>query len=212
MMTFPKQNRLSSARIRQRVEIPLQKFNCRAEFFSFSDLPETDEHIAVCFGDWRSQTCPLVRIHSECLTGDVFSSGRCDCGPQLEESIRSMSQSGGIILYMRQEGRGIGLYNKLDAYRLQDIGYDTFEANQALSFPDDLRNYKSAAVMLKALNVSEIELLSNNPDKQLQLEAYGINVKKSVSTQIHSCADNRDYLEAKIRHGHRIALQGKKGI
>ena len=121
-------------------------------------------------------SAPLVRLHSECLTGDVFGSQRCDCGPQLREAVERIADAGGFLLYLRQEGRGIGLYAKLDAYALQDAGLDTYEANLALGFAADERDYTVAAQMLRALGVSRVALLSNNPDKAAQLTGLGITV------------------------------------
>ena len=148
-----------------------------------------------------------MRVHSECLTGDVFHSGKCDCGDQLQESIDRMSKSGGIIIYLRQEGRGIGLYNKLDAYALQSKGYDTFEANNLLNFKDDMRDYKMAAQMLKAMGVGKIKLLSNNPDKLYQLLSHGINVEDLMPTNVYVKPHNQRYLLAKkIKSGHKLNL------
>jgi len=174
---------------------------------SFDGLCDGREHLAVLFGDPASEPVPLVRLHSECLTGDVFGSARCDCGPQLHESVRLMCAEGGIVLYLRHEGRGIGLFNKLDAYRLQDLGFDTFEANRALQFPDDLRDYQVAAQMLTALQVSAIRLLSNNPDKAYQLQVHGIDVRSQQSTGVFVTRANRGYLQAKVsRAGHQLRL------
>ncbi|MFE2727849.1 GTP cyclohydrolase II [Kitasatospora sp. NPDC059327] len=150
---------------------------------------------------------PLVRLHSECLTGDVFGSDRCDCGPQLRESVERIAEAGGYLLYLRQEGRGIGLYNKLDAYALQDSGLDTYDANTALGLPEDGRDYTAAAQMLTALGATGIDLLSNNPDKAAQLAGLGITVEHRVPTGVHLSASNIRYLRAKVeRTGHSIEL------
>ncbi len=183
--------------IRSEVDIPLEAHQTTARFYTFHGLIEPAEHVALGFLDARSQAAPLVRLHSECLTGDVFSSMRCDCGAQLDEAIATMTKQGGIILYLRQEGRGIGLYNKLDAYRLQDEGMDTYEANQALGFETDMRNYKAAAQMLQALGVNRCQLLTNNPDKIQQLSQYGIEVIQQVPTQTFCNVHNHGYLSAK---------------
>jgi GTP cyclohydrolase II len=198
------------ARVRTRVRVPLRSGNetyDAATMVSFDGLCDGREHLAVLFGDPVSNPLPLVRLHSECLTGDVFGSARCDCGPQLNESVRLMREQGGIVLYLRHEGRGIGLFNKLDAYRLQDLGFDTFEANRVLQFPDDLRDYEVAAQMLVALRVRSIRLLSNNPDKAQQLEVHGIEVRIRQSTGVFVTSANRGYLEAKARlAGHELRL------
>jgi GTP cyclohydrolase II len=179
------------------------------EFISFLNLSEKNEHIAIGFGNWRDQESPLVRVHSECLTGDAFYSTRCDCGKQLDEAMRKMATRGGIIIYMRQEGRGIGLYNKIDAYELQLDGYDTYAANRALNFPDDLRSYVCAAEMLKALGVNKIRLLSNNPIKSAELEELGIDVCEKEPTGVYSTKDNLVYLLAKSTvTSHTISLEG----
>ena len=145
--------------------------------FTFDGLVDGKEHLALGLGDWQRSLAraavggraPLVRPHSECLTGDVFGSQRCDCGPQLREAVERITDAGGLLLYLRQEGRGIGLYAKLDAYALQDAGLDTYEANVALGHGEDERDYTAAAQMLLALGADRIRLLSNNPDKAEQL-------------------------------------------
>jgi GTP cyclohydrolase II len=148
-----------------------------------------------------------VRPHSECLTGDVFGSQRCDCGPQLREAVERIGAGGGYLLYLRQEGRGIGLYAKLDAYALQDDGLDTYEANLALGRGEDERDYGAAAQMLAALGVGPIRLLSNNPDKARQLAALGVPVVERVPTAAHVSEANVRYLRAKVEHtGHTLAL------
>ena len=135
---------------------------------------------------FREPGTPLVRLHSECLTGDVFGSERCDCGPQLREGVEAVAATGGFLLYLRQEGRGIGLYAKLDAYALQDTGMDTYEANLALGHGEDERDYTAAAQMLSALGANSIRLLSNNPDKAAQLTAHGISVSERVPPECTS--------------------------
>jgi GTP cyclohydrolase II len=142
-----------------------------------------------------------VRLHSECLTGDVFGSQRCDCGPQLREAIERITKHGGYVLYLRQEGRGIGLYDKLDAYALQDRGLDTYDANLALGHRADERDYTSAAQMLHALGADRIALLSNNPDKGAQLARLGITIARQVPTALHLTETNAAYLTAKARRG-----------
>ena len=144
---------------------------------------------------------PLVRPHSECLTGDVLGSQRCDCGPQLREAVERIAEAGGYLLYLRQEGRGIGLYAKLDAYALQDAGLDTYQANRALGYAEDERDYTVAAQMLQALGLSRVALLSNNPDKAAQLDRLGVMVTERIPTGLHLSATNARYLAAKARHG-----------
>jgi len=189
-----------ASRVRNEVIIPLEKKDgsIDATFVSFDGLVDEKEHIAIGLGDYENVETPLVRLHSECLTGDVFASQRCDCGDQLHEAIDLIEEEGGYILYLRQEGRGIGLYNKLDAYSLQLEGYDTFEANQQLGFADDLRDFEVAAQMLHSLNLGSIRLLSNNPDKVKQLEQYNINVTEMVTTGAYISAGNHSYLKAKV--------------
>lgn len=171
----------------------------KAEFISFSGLPEDDEHFAIRFPTPPEVTCeaePLVRIHSECMTGDVFGSGRCDCGAQLTTALVQCGSHGGCILYLRQEGRGIGLYNKFSAYLLQDTHLDTYTANLALHRGADERQYHSAVAMLEALGTPRIRLITNNPSKIDALEAGGIVVER-VPTGRFETSGNRDYLDAK---------------
>src|SRR6188768_930749 len=154
--------------IRSRVTVPLKfadGYHTAAEVITFDGLADGKEHLAIALGDAFGAEVPLVRPHSECLTGDVFGSERCDCGPQLREAVERIAGSGGFVLYLRQEGRGIGLYAKLDAYALQDVGLDTYEANLALGHREDERSYVAAAQMLTAIGADRIRLLSNNPDK-----------------------------------------------
>lgn len=191
------------ATVRRRVKIET-KFG-PAEFVAFGNLVDSKEHIALVFQGKKAGP-PLVRIHSECLTGDVFGSARCDCGEQLEEAQKLMAVSGGVLLYLRQEGRGIGLYNKLDAYSLQDKGFNTFEANELIGFPKDGRTYSMAAQMLRALNVRGIRLLTNNPEKAAQLREDGIDVREIQRTSVFLNKDNRHYLEAKALSGHLLNL------
>ncbi len=181
--------------------------------FTFDGLEDGREHLAVGLGasaapvrgvgpdDGTSANAPLVRLHSECLTGDVLGSERCDCGPQLHEAVTRISEAGGYLLYLRQEGRGIGLYEKLAAYALQDDGLDTYEANEALGHGADERDYGVAAQMLLCLGVSRLRLLSNNPDKAEQLAAAGLDVAERVPTRVHLSTANGAYLTAKAERG-----------
>ncbi|MFB7906344.1 GTP cyclohydrolase II [Kitasatospora sp. NPDC056076] len=199
-----------SATVRSHVRIPLtfpDGYRADAEVSTFHGLADGAEHLALALGTVPAGGTPLVRLHSECLTGDVFGSDRCDCGPQLRESVERISEAGGYLLYLRQEGRGIGLYNKLDAYALQDSGLDTYDANTALGLPEDGRDYTAAAQMLTALGVDGVDLLSNNPDKAAQLAGLGITVRRRVPTGVHLSASNVRYLTAKVeRTGHSIEL------
>ncbi|MGW0839361.1 GTP cyclohydrolase II [Streptomyces sp. NPDC002787] len=186
---------------RARVRVPLRfhdGYSVDTEMVTFHGLVDGQEHVAIVLGDPAPGTAPLVRLHSECLTGDVFGSARCDCGPQLREAVERIADRGGVLLYLRQEGRGIGLYNKLDAYALQDQGLDTYEANAALGLPEDARDYTSAAQMLGALGIDELDLLSNNPDKAQQLRDLGVGVRHRVPTGVFTTAHNVRYLRAKV--------------
>src|SRR4249920_2263423 len=190
--------------IRRRVTVPLKfadGYATTAEVVTFDGLVDGKEHLALALGDAFGAEVPLVRPHSECLTGDVFGSERCDCGPQLREAVERITTSGGFLLYLRQEGRGIGLYAKLDAYALQDLGMDTYEANLALGHRGDERSYLVAAQMLRALGVSRVALLSNNPDKARQLRRFGVTVAERVPTGVHLSAANERYLVTKARRG-----------
>ncbi|MFB6548568.1 GTP cyclohydrolase II [Streptomyces sp. NPDC056405] len=199
-----------TVRVRARVEVPIDVpgLGHRAgTMVSFHGLHDGREHIALLMPGWEKRSDPLVRVHSECLTGDVFGSQRCDCGPQLHEALAICSHEGGIILYLRQEGRGIGLYNKFDAYLLQDQGLDTFEANAVLNFGHDMRDYRAAADMLMALDVPEIRLLSNNPEKGIQLRSHGVAISEVVTTGTFVNENNHAYLTAKReRAGHALEV------
>ena len=194
------------ATIRTQVSIPLRfsdGYTTAARAFTFDGLVDGGAHLALRLGERRlrsrDEAATLVRVHSECLTGDVFGSGRCDCGPQLRESVEWVAGTGGFLLYLRQEGRGIGLYAKLDAYALQDDGLDTYDANLALGFGADERDYTVAAQMLLALGVRRVVLLTNNPDKVRQLELLGVDVVGHVPTGVHLNEANAAYLATKVR-------------
>jgi GTP cyclohydrolase II len=203
---------LPLATIRQQVLVPLQfvdGFATTARVFSFDGLVDGLEHLALGLGCYAEApgpsapdgTVPLVRPHSECLTGDVFGSQRCDCGAQLREAVERIANAGGYLLYLRQEGRGIGLYRKLDAYLLQDEGLDTYEANLALGRAEDERDYTVAAQMLAALGEPRVALLSNNPDKAGQLAGLGVTVTAQVPTGVHLSPTNASYLATKAGRG-----------
>jgi GTP cyclohydrolase II len=192
---------IPAATQRSRVRVPLRfgdGYSVDSELVTFHGLADGQEHVAVVLGDPAPGTVPLVRLHSECLTGDVFGSARCDCGPQLREAVERIAERGGVLLYLRQEGRGIGLYNKLDAYALQDQGLDTYAANTALGLPEDDRDYTAAAQMLRSLGIGSLDLLSNNPDKADQLRDLGIDVHDRVPTGVFTTAHNVRYLRAKV--------------
>lgn len=179
------------------------------KLIGYSNNLDNKEHIALVKGEVSGKSSVLVRIHSECLTGDVFHSTRCDCGPQLEKALKMISQRGsGVVLYMRQEGRGIGLLNKLRAYRLQDKGLDTVEANEALGFPADIREYEISAQVLKDLQVSSIELLTNNPRKIAALEKNNIEIVKRIPMEPDLFKDNEKYLQTKQEKlGHMLTIK-----
>jgi GTP cyclohydrolase II len=175
------------------------------QIVAFRASDDGQEHVALVIGAFAGKP-PLVRLHSECLTGDVFGSLKCDCGPQLKEALRIIGEAGGgVLLYLRQEGRGIGLANKVRAYSLQDRGLDTVEANRRLGFADDERDYGHAAAMLRALGIDRARLLTNNPDKVAGLEAAGIVVTERVAHQMPANPHNADYLATKCKKsGHLL--------
>jgi len=178
-----------------------------AELVAFRPKNGGQEHYAVLIGDKRSAllTPPgpvLTRLHSECFTGDFLGSLKCDCGDQLRGAVKAIAKAGGgVLLYLAQEGRGIGLMNKLRAYRLQDEGFDTMEANRRLGFAEDERLYDIAAHMLKLLGFSKVKLMTNNPDKLRALETAGIEVVERVPHSFPDNVHNRDYLKAKAEKG-----------
>jgi GTP cyclohydrolase II len=174
-----------------------------SQMVAFRDPASGEEHVALVVGAFGGKP-PLIRLHSECLTGDVFGSLKCDCGPQLKEALRILGEAGGgVLLYLRQEGRGIGLANKLRAYALQDRGLDTVDANRRLGFSDDERNYGMAAAMLRALGIDQVRLLTNNPNKVAGLESEGIGVVERVAHHMPTNPHNADYIATKRkRSGH----------
>ncbi len=191
------------------VTVPLPTPEGTFQLHLYQCTLEGDHHIALVKGRVRGRGPVLVRVHSQCLTGDVFGSERCDCGPQLHAALRAIARRGrGVVLYLRQEGRGIGLANKLRAYALQDHGLDTVEANVRLGFPADLRDYGIGAQILSDLGVREIELLTNNPRKLVGLEAHGLTIKRRVPIRIPATRHNRRYLAAKRdKLGHLLDLK-----
>jgi GTP cyclohydrolase II len=183
----------------------------RFQIVAFANNRDGKDHVAMVHGDVMGFEDLPTRLHSECLTGDVMGSLRCDCRDQLEVAMRALGgMERGVVLYMRQEGRGIGLVNKVRAYALQDRGLDTVEANLALGFRDDERDYSVAAHMLASLNVASIHLMTNNPNKIRQLEQHGIKITGRIPHVMPPSEHNRFYLETKaVRSGHYIDLQGK---
>ena len=164
------------------------------------------DHVALTLGDMDGPDPVLVRVHSECLTGDAFSSLRCDCGAQLDTALKQIQQKGwGCLVYLRQEGRGIGLHAKIQAYNLQDEGADTHDANLMLGHPVDARNYNIASVILNSIGIEKICLMTNNPEKVKQLNRFGIEVEETVPLIVGIVEENKDYLVTKVdRMGHSI--------
>ena len=194
----------ASVEILARAKLPLDNMP-PTQIVAFRASDDGQEHVALVVGAFGGKP-PLVRLHSECLTGDVFGSLKCDCGPQLKEALHIIGQSGGgVLLYLRQEGRGIGLANKIRAYALQDRGLDTVDANQRLGFADDERDYGHAASMLRALGIDAVRLLTNNPSKVDGLEAAGIKVAERVPHHMPANPHNADYLATKRKKsGHLL--------
>ena len=194
--------RAANLRIASRAKLPTRLAE-KGEIVAFRSEGDAAEHVALLIGS-PSGKAPLVRLHSECLTGDVLGSLKCDCGPQLEDALAAIAESGwGILLYLRQEGRGIGLVNKLRAYALQDQGFDTVDSNLRLGFGDDERDFSVAARMLERLAQTEVRLLTNNPRKVAGLEAEGIHIAERVPLRSGLNPHNAAYLDTKrLRSGH----------
>jgi GTP cyclohydrolase II len=194
----------SRLRLASRARLPIAAHE-RCEIVAFRSAEEAVEHVALVLGEPTGQP-PLVRLHSECLTGDVFGSLKCDCGPQLDAALHRIAEEGwGILLYLRQEGRGIGLINKLRAYALQDQGFDTVDANLRLGFAIDTRDFGVAARMLTLLGQDRIRLLTNNPAKVDGLEAAGVTVTERIPHALPANPHNAGYLDTKRqRTGHLL--------
>lgn len=178
------------------------------ELVAYRQTTNDQEHLALIKGTWKKDEPVLVRVHSSCLTGDIFGSCRCDCGPQLQKSMEMIEKEGkGVIVYMNQEGRGIGLLNKLKAYKLQEEGRDTVEANEELGFKSDERDYGVGAQILRDLGITKIKLMSNNPKKRAGLIGYGLEIVDNVAIEIESNEHNKFYLQTKRdKMGHSLKL------
>ncbi|CAN7596829.1 bifunctional 3,4-dihydroxy-2-butanone-4-phosphate synthase/GTP cyclohydrolase II [Paenibacillus sp. LjRoot153] len=201
--------------VKREVEVDLPTDFGTFKAIAYTNQLDDKEHVALVKGTIDPSKPTLVRVHSECLTGDVFHSHRCDCGPQLDAALKQIDEEGnGVLLYMRQEGRGIGLINKLKAYVLQEQGLDTVEANIKLGFAPDLRDYGIGAQILKDLGISKLRLLTNNPRKIKGLEGYGLEVEERVPIQMESKKDNLSYLQTKQQKlGHMLEFKDVgKGI
>jgi 3,4-dihydroxy 2-butanone 4-phosphate synthase/GTP cyclohydrolase II len=168
------------------------------QLHAFRDTSNNQDHLALVKGTWEKDEPVLVRVHSSCITGDIFGSCRCDCGPQLQTAMRMIEKEGkGLVVYMNQEGRGIGLVNKLKAYKLQEEGFDTFDANVKLGFKPDQRDYGIGAQIIRELNISKMKLMTNNPQKRTGLIGYGLEVVENVALEIESNEHNEGYLKTK---------------
>ena len=194
--------------VRREVEVNMPTDFGVFRAIAYTNEVDNKEHVALVKGEIDSSKPVLVRVHSECLTGDVFHSHRCDCGPQFAAALRAIEREGnGVLLYMRQEGRGIGLINKLKAYKLQEQGLDTVDANLKLGFPADLRDYGIGAQILKDLGVRQIRLMTNNPRKIKGLEGYGLEIVERVPIQMQENEDNTRYLHTKAaKLGHMLVF------
>ncbi len=204
LATLPVARSAVTVRILDSARLPTRHGEFR--IVAFANDGDDKDHVAIVRGEVAGAVDVLTRVHSECLTGDAIASLRCDCRDQLDAALdRIGAAERGVVLYLRQEGRGIGLANKVRAYALQDKGLDTVDANLALGFEDDARDYGIAAAMLEALGVASVQLMTNNPDKVDQLEAHGVEVTGRVPHQMASNVHNRGYLETKARRsGHLL--------
>jgi len=202
----------SESLVHRESEVKLPTRYGQFQLHLFSNSVDGAQHMALVKGQIRSDQAALVRVHSECLTGDVFHSMRCDCGDQLEAALKQISEAGsGVLLYLRQEGRGIGLLNKIKSYELQEQGMDTVEANEKLGFKADLRDYGIGAQMLKFLGVGKMNLLTNNPRKIVSLDGYGLEVVERIPIEMAPKPENVEYLRAKRdRMGHLLKLDPQR--
>jgi 3,4-dihydroxy 2-butanone 4-phosphate synthase/GTP cyclohydrolase II len=192
--------------IERQIDVKMPTKSGDFDLVAFTQKTDGKEHIALTKGTWEENEAVLVRVHSSCVTGDIFGSCRCDCGPQLEKSMEMIEKEGkGVVLYMNQEGRGIGLINKLKAYKLQEEGFDTVEANIELGFQGDERDYGVGAQILRNLGVRKMRLLSNNPKKRAGLVGYGLEIVENIAIEIESNEHNEFYLETKkVKMGHDL--------
>lgn len=194
--------------ITRQVQVEMPTHAGDFKLVAYSVNSNGQEHLALVKGEWNKDEPVLVRVHSSCITGDIFGSCRCDCGPQLEHAMRMIEAEGkGVIVYMNQEGRGIGLMNKLRAYKLQEEGYDTVEANIKLGFESDQRDYGIGAQILHDLGVKKIRLMSNNPKKRTGLIGYGLEIVENVSIEVGRNIHNEKYLQTKVdKMGHSLKM------
>lgn len=194
--------------VRKIVEVELPTIYGDFKLHAFQERLTGDHHLALCKGEWKEEDPVLVRVHSSCMTGDIFGSKRCDCGEQLHQALLQVEKEGkGVVLYMNQEGRGIGLVNKLKAYKLQENGMDTVEANEALGFEPDHRDYGVGAQILRSLNVSKMKLMTNNPVKRVGLKSFGLEMVERVPIEVGAYPENVRYLKTKRdKMGHDLKL------
>ena len=195
--------------IERLVDVKMPTTHGDFQLIAFKEINSDQEHLALVKGTWEKDEAVLVRVHSSCITGDIFGSCRCDCGPQLHKAMEMIEAEGkGVIVYMNQEGRGIGLMNKLKAYKLQEEGYDTLEANIKLGFKGDERDYGIGAQIIRSLGVSKMKLMSNNPTKRTGLVGYGLEITENISLEIESNIHNELYLQTKRdKMGHVLKMK-----
>ena len=200
--------------IERQVQVKMPTAQGNFDLVAFKQITNDMEHLALIKGEWNEDESVLVRVHSSCMTGDIFGSCRCDCGPQLHQAMNMIEKEGkGVIVYMNQEGRGIGLLNKLKAYKLQEEGFDTVEANEKLGFAADQRDYGIGAQILRSLGVKKMKLISNNPKKRTGLVGYGLEVTENIPLEIDSNKHNKLYLETKKNKlGHNLKMSNTNSV